>query len=215
MEKKICFLYINTTNTLFDDNSVILNETLDVNLSNDISKKKLYCFVRLIQLNYEIGYYDDNYKFITLKKNQKIVKPHCLAISNELLLHCNISENNLLTNSYSIDLIINEFKDDLNSYAVEILIGHNMTFNLKTLLAETIRYNLLLDLSKYIIIDIMNFNHNYEHTKLLDLFIKIRKLKNTDLLNTLDKNKDKLYMIKKIFIKLYLQYKKNVLESIN
>lgn len=203
MEKIICFLYTETTNTIFNSDPIILDETIDLNFTNDINKKNLYYFVRLLTFNYEIGYYKNN-KFIQLKKNKKIVKPYCMHVNDNLFEYYKINQDDLLNNAYYIETIINEFKEDIKTYKIDIIIGHNINFHLKTLLSESIRYNILLDLSKYLIIDVMNFYHTYNHTKLIELFIKINK-KNIESTKI-----TKLDMIKKIFIKLYTQYKDSI-----
>jgi hypothetical protein len=64
--KKICFLYTDT-NSLHE-------------LNEDVTKKNLFGFARLVSINYEIGYVENN-KFVSKINNRIIIKPRCMHIS--------------------------------------------------------------------------------------------------------------------------------------
>ena len=199
MDKLVCFIY---------------TETTGLHQSNILSKKNLYCFARLVVLNYEIGYFE-NKKFISKKKVRHIIKPRCMNIPVNSIQFHNITQDFAITNGKDIELVIKEFKEDIK--IVDILVSHNIDFHLKTILSETIRYNILLDFTKYIIIDTISFFHKYGFIKLKDLFDKL-SIKKDNKINDITLTEKKtdiiLYksidMIRLVFFKLYSQYKKSI-----
>jgi hypothetical protein len=192
MDKIICFIYTETTH---------LHEKNDFS-QNELSKKNLYCFNRLVSLTYEIGYYK-NKQFITTKKVNHIVKPQCMYITEYSTENHHITQDIANDKGKDIVDIITELKLDINK--IDIIIGYNINYHLKTLLAETIRYNMPVDLSSYIIIDINNFYHNFKNCQLEELFTLI------DSKNAQTKNfNEKIDIIKLIFFKLYSQFKKSL-----
>ena len=68
MSKILCFIHTDTNN---------LHK-----LNEDVTKKKLYTFARMVRLNYEIGKIIDN-KFIVDFKKSHIVKPRSMHIAND------------------------------------------------------------------------------------------------------------------------------------
>ncbi len=181
MEKRICFIHTDTNN---------LHKTND-----DVTKKNLYKFARLVKLNYEIGQIVNN-KFVTEKKVNQIIKPRCMYISQELTNIHGISHADAEEKGIDPEIVINEFKNDIKK--INIIISHNVDFHLRTLIAESLRYNIMIDYNKYIIIDTISFVHNYNFIKLKDLAKILFKKEN--------KTNDNLKLIKKVFFNLYSQY---------
>ena len=179
---KLCFFHTDTNN---------LHQTND-----DVSKKNLYCFARLVKLSYEIGYMKNN-KFISEKKVEQIVKPRAMHISDEAINIHGITQKEAEEKGIDPEIIMNQFKDDIKK--VNFIISHSIDFHLKTLIAEALRYNIMIDYNKYIIIDTMSFYHSHEYIKL--------KVLNKKLLN--DKTNNNIDMIRNIFFKLYNDYKTN------
>jgi len=176
---QLCFIHTDTNN---------LHQTND-----DVSKKNLYCFARLVKLSYEIGHMKDN-KFISDKKVEHIVKPRSMYISEESIMIHGITQKDAEEKGIDPEIIINQFKDDIKK--VNFIISHSIEFHLKTLIAEALRYNIMIDYNKYIIIDTMSFHHSYEYIKL--------KVLNKKLLN--DKTTNNIDMIRNVFFKLYSEY---------
>ena len=176
---KLCFFHTDTNN---------LHQTND-----DVSKKNLYCFARLVKLSYEIGYMKNN-EFISEMKVVKIAKPRSMYISEESINVHGITQKDAEEKGIDPEIIMSEFKNNIKK--VHFIISHNIDFHLKTLIAEALRYNIMIDYNKYIIIDTMSFYHNNEYIKLSVL--------NKKLLD--DKNKNNIDMIRNVFFKLYTNY---------
>lgn len=193
MSKRICTLYTETTG---------LHQTNQV-----VNKKILYKFARMVVLNYEIGYYQDNAKqqFISEKKVRHIVKPRAMYIPLDTVQYHGITQEIANESGTEIEIIIEEFKNDIKN--VDVIVSHNVDFHLKTILAEIVRYNIMIDLSKYIIIDTVNFFHKYGYIKLKDLALKLNIKISSNNINNVD-------LIKNVFLKLYEQFKETVQETI-
>jgi hypothetical protein len=176
---RLCFFHTDTNN---------LHQTND-----DVSKKNLYCFARLVRLTYEIGYMKNN-EFISEMKVVKIAKPRSMYISEESINVHGITQKDAEEKGIDPEIIMSEFKNNIKK--VHFIISHNIDFHLKTLIAEALRYNIMIDYNKYIIIDTMSFYHNNEYIKLSVL--------NKKLLD--DKNKNNIDMIRNVFFKLYTNY---------
>ena len=187
MYKRICFIYTET------------NGLHQVN--EDVSKKKLFGYARMVTLNYEIGYVKDK-EFIQEKIQKQIVKPRCMVISQETLEYHGITQD--IANKKGIDpeIIINEFKNELKT--VDIIVSHNVDFHLRTILAEAVRYNINLNFNKIIIIDTINFFHSFGFIKLKELASKvgIKKIPKT--------NETNVELIRDVFLKLYTKFKKSI-----
>ena len=183
MQKRLCFIYTETTG---------LHKT-----NSCVTKKELFKYARMVTLNYEIGYFNSNNKdrqFIIENKVRTIVRPRCMVIPKETEQYHNISQEIAMKEGTDPNIVISKLKKDLEK--VDIIVSHSVDFHLRTILAEAVRYNINLDLSKFMIIDIMNFNENY--TKLKDL---ATMLKVDILLPSID-------LIKNVFIKLYRKFEK-------
>ena len=185
MTRRICYLYTETNG---------LHE-----LDENVSKKNLYGFARLVALNYEIGYIElNNYNLI--KTERKIIKPRCMFISHESIAIHNITNEIAKAEGLEIETVLNDFLADLKTNKVTVIVSHNIVFHLRTLQAEYIRYNLSFNFSTYIIIDTISFYHKIYFPKLKDLY--------EQLYNKKSKTKTNLELIKLCFNKLYDDYEK-------
>jgi DNA polymerase III epsilon subunit-like protein len=187
MYKKICFVYTETTG---------LHQT-----NENVTKKNLFGFARMVTLNYEIGYVKDN-EYIQEKTVRHIIKPRCMLIPEDTVKYHGITQEIANIKGKDPEQVINEFKNDIKT--INIIISHNIDFHLKTILAEAVKYNINIDVNNYLIIDTISFYHDYEFIKLKDLAQKL-KIKNipTD-------NKDNVELIRDIFFKLYSKFKKSL-----
>jgi DNA polymerase III epsilon subunit-like protein len=179
--KKICFLYTDTNG---------LHE-----LNENVTKKNLFGFARLVSINYEIGYVEEN-KFISKINNKIIIKPRCMYIGEDSINIHKITNEIANNTGIEIELVLNTFLNDIKD--VDILISHNIIFHLRAIQAELIRYNIVFNFKKYLIIDTINFFHQLPYLKLKDLYEK--------LLNKKSSNKSNLELIRKCFFTLYNQY---------
>lgn len=191
MFKRICFVYTET-NGLHHTNEVV-------------SKKKLFCYARLVSLNYEIGIFKNN-EFILEKKVKQIVKPRCMVIPEETIKYHGITQEYASTNGIDPEIVISTFKSDIKN--VDIIVSHSIDFHFKTLIAEALKYNIGIDFNNYIVIDTINFYHSYGFLKLKELAMKlhIKDIKET--------NESNVELIKNVFFKLYVKYEKS-LDKIN
>ena len=185
MTKKICMLYTQTNG---------LHDTCD-----NVSKKNLYAFARLVVINYEIGYRSNN-TFISEKKVRKIVKPNCMFINDNSIAFHGIT--NEIANNEGEDIIniLNGFINDLEKGCV--IVSHNVEFHINTLLAEYVRYNIKINLNNYIIIDTISFYHTLSFPKLNILYKYLFPDNN--------ENIDNLTKIKNCFLKLYNDFENSI-----
>ena len=186
MSKRVCFLYTET-NGLHKSNENVL-------------KKKLYNYARLVVLNYEIGYIEDN-NYIIEKEIRHIIKPNCMNISNDTVKFHGITNEIAFNEGIDIEKVMTKLIKDLKN--VDIIVSHNIDFHLKTIISEIIRYNLKIikDFNKFIIIDTSSFYHDYGLLKLKELSVKL-KIKNNDLTT--------IELIRGVFFKLYNKFKKSI-----
>lgn len=183
--KKICFLYTDTNG---------LHE-----LNEDVSKKNLFGFARLVSLNYEIGYVEEG-KFVSLINNKYIIKPRCMYITEESIKIHGITNELAFQEGSEIETVLNTFL--VNIKDVSILVSHNIIFHLRTIQSELIRYNIQFNFQKYLIIDTISFQHQYSYPKLVDLYQKLTDKKT--------KKKSHLELIRKCFFVLYNQYEESI-----
>jgi DNA polymerase III epsilon subunit-like protein len=187
MSKKLCFVYTETNG---------LHQSTE-----DVSKKKIYYYARLVTLNYEIGNFKDN-EFILEKKVRKIVKPRCMVISEDTIKYHGITQDYAAANGEDPEIVINAFKLDIKN--IDIIVSHNVDFHFKTLLAEALKYNISIDFNNYIVIDTIDFYHQYGFLKLKDLAKKLH------VKNIKEPNEYNVELIKNVFFKLYIKYKKSI-----
>jgi DNA polymerase III epsilon subunit-like protein len=185
MDKQICFVYTETNG---------LHKTDDT-----VSKKNLYCFARMVCLNYEIGYFKNN-QFIQEKKVRHIIKPRCMTITDETTKIHGITQQVANETGVDIETVLKTFKEDLKQ--VDVIVSHNIDFHLRTIIAETVKYNILLEFKNFIIIDTLSFHHNYGYLKLKDLATKLKV-----------SGDNNLELIKNVFLKLYVKFQKIVKTS--
>lgn len=188
MYKKICFLHTATNG---------LHQT-----KMDVCKKKLYLFARLVQLNYDIGYIHNN-EYVSEKTVSTICKPRCMNITDEISKINGISLSKATKKGVDPETVITTFLNDIKN--VDIIVGHGVDFHLKAILGEAVRYNILVDISKYLIIDTISFYHDYGYMKLEDLATKL-KINNDES----EEKYDKLDLIIMVFLKLYKKYQKSL-----
>lgn len=184
--RNICFIYTETNG---------LHTTND-----DVIKKNLYNFARLVVLNYEIGYKEGN-KFISTKKARYIIKPRCMYISEESKNIHGITMEQANSIGLEIEFVLDTFIKDLND--ISVIVSHNIDFHLKTLLSEFVRYNIPFSFKNYIIIDTISFFHTMTFPKLDILYTTFVDTKSKKIVNNLDK-------IRLCFLKLYENYEKSL-----
>jgi len=188
MNKKICFIYTETNG---------LHKTND-----DITKKNLFCFARLVVLNYEIGTVIND-EYIQDKKVRLIIKPRCMIIPEETIQFHGITQDKATNKGIDPIDALNQFKLDLKN--VDIITTHNVEFHLKTILSESLKYNISIDFNKILIVDTISFYHSFGFIKLKEL---AKKLKIKDIS---EDNKNNIELIKNVFFKLYSKFQKSIL----
>lgn len=187
MHKKLCFVYTETTG---------LHKT-----NHNVIKKELFKYARMVTINYIIGYFKDIKEFICEKKVRTIVQPRCMVIPKDTEKFHNITQEMAMKEGTDPDIIIKTFKKDIEK--IDIIVSHNVDFHLKTILSEAVRYNINLDMSKYIIIDTINFTPNtmqaQEYIKLKDLAARLK----------IKEDYSNVELIQEVFIKLYKKFEKS------
>ena len=184
MNKKICFLYTETNG---------LHQTTE-----DITKKNLFQFARLVVLNYEIGTIIND-EYVLDKKIRYIIKPRSMIIPEETIQFHGITQEKAINKGTDPEEVLNIFKIDLKQ--VDILVSHNVDFHLKTILAESLKYNISIDFNTIIIVDTISFNHSFGFIKLKEL---AQKLKINEIS---ENNKKNVELIRNVFFKLYSKLK--------
>jgi len=180
---------------------VVYTETSGLHTTNDdVIKKNLYCFSRLVSINYEIGYKENN-KFISTKKVRTIVKPRCMYISKEASDIHGITMEIAEKEGTEIELVLETFVKDLSD--VSIIISHNAQFHLRTIMAEFVRYNKPFSFSNYIIVDTSSFFHKLSFPKLDELYDNLIKKKSKTTISNVEK-------IRCCFLKLYEDYENSI-----
>jgi len=195
MAKTICFIYTETIKPLYDDNTIIGSH----NTNNMVTKKNLYLFSRPISLHYIIGTVTNNL-FTEDKHIINIIKPRSMCIDNDIYKNYNITNEYALENGIEPDECITNFLKSIKS--VDFIIGHNINFHLKTIIAEAMKYNIYINLNNYVIIDIINFYHKFNLLLISELAIKLN-IKNID-------SKPNIELIRDIFFKLYSKFIKSI-----
>ena len=188
MPKKICFLYTETNG---------LHQ-----LNEDVSKKNIFSFARLVCLNYIIGYRKDG-KFIEEKKVREILTPKCINFEKEAIKFHGITQDKAEEDGIDSKIIMRNLEDDLRN--VQVIVSHNLPFHIRAIQVECFRTCTYINFDNYILIDTISFFHNYGYLKLKDLSNKLFNKK-------YEKKKPKFNttLIRKVFIELYNQYEKSV-----
>ena len=191
MTKSICFIYTITTGS---------HKTTDF-----CSKKNLYCFARLVSLKYEICTFI-NKKYTIQKTIDNIIIPKCMYIPDEFDILYNINQNKAISNGKEIEDVLDTFIKDIKD--VDIIVCHKSQHHINTIISEAVRYNISIDLSKYLIIDISNFYGNYDNIQ--ESYIKLINNNNVD--NNVDNTLDILSMIRIMFFIIYIKFKKSIIK---
>jgi hypothetical protein len=98
MTRRICYLYTETNG---------LHE-----LDENVSKKNLFGFARLVALNYEIGYIESN-NYNLIKSVRKIIKPRCMFISDASIKIHGITNETAKSEGTEIEINVNEINNVL------------------------------------------------------------------------------------------------------
>ena len=144
------------------------------------TSKNLDNWPRIIALQWKIGYLNKENKIILLDNENVycIIKPVFFAIPPETILIHGISQD-IAKNGLDIDIVLSEFKKRLEqkyeigenqNCVIKTIVSHNTPFHINNLKAEFIRTNIQINLNKYEIIDIMNYNHLFKYPTLDKLF---------------------------------------------
>ena len=183
MSKQICIIYTATNG---------------LHITNDnVTKKSLYGIARLISLTYSIGTLENN-KYIESKRVTRILEPKSINFDSIAQSYHKISIEQAEKEGENSELILNDLKKDLKK--VDVIVSHNLDFHLKSIIGECFRSCVNIDFTKFILVDTISFEHNYEFPKLLDL---VKKLK-------IKKSNDNINNISNIFAVLYSKYQDRI-----
>jgi DNA polymerase III epsilon subunit-like protein len=94
--------------------------------NEDVTKKNLFEFARLVSLNYEI--------ISPQKKVNVIIKPRCMFIDENTIKIHGITNEIAKEKGIEIEEVLKNFKEDLKG--VDIIVTHNQSFHLKTIMGE-------------------------------------------------------------------------------
>lgn len=191
MPKNICLIYVETNG---------VHKTDEI-----VSKKNMFKFARPICLNYIIGYKQGD-EFVEIKSERKIFKPEYLPFPEESVKEHEISFSKAEKKGIHGKDILEEFKNNIKN--VQVLIGHDLPFHLKSLQIECIRHCINPDFSNFILIDTMKFNHKLDSPKLKELSNEILNKSYED-----KKSKYNITILKKCFLKLYQDYEQKIISQ--
>lgn len=194
MPKKIVFLNIETTG-LLPKNTVINKENIDK-------------FPYLQALHLKWGYYDKKNKKVIIDNSlYTIIKPDNFEIPNYVTKIHGITPEIANTKGSNIKLVLNKFIEIIkDAYSI---ISYQTVFRLKCLKVELMRHNFECNFDKYKIIDLYDFNHNYNYPKLEDLYYNLydKQFKKSH------PRKSNINIMIKCFEYLYNKYIDNIKES--
>ncbi len=187
MPKNICIIYTETNG---------LHQ-----LDEPVTKKNIFGFARLVCLNYLIGYRKDG-KFKELKRVREILTPKCINFEKDAVNFHGITHNKAEEKGLDSKIIMKNLADDLRN--VQVIVSHNLPFHLRALHVECFRTSTYINFNNYILIDTLNFYHDFG-------FLNLLKLANKIFNKSFTKKKPKEYIkiIKKVFIELYNRYEKS------
>ena len=188
MVKKVCFIHTETTG-------------LHEYQNEKIYKKNLYGFARLVSLSWIIATRNKESEYIIEKKEKFIIKPRCMHIPEDTIQYHGISQEIALKTGTEIEDVLDKFLIDIKD--VQIIVSHSLEFHLKTVLGEIIRYNKIIHLDKYILIDINSFNHKITPSTLSNISQVYLKKKLVDKSIVID-------LICDLFFKFYYDYEKSI-----
>lgn len=184
----------------------IETDGLHLDKSHDmIIKKNLYKYAHLVKLVYHQGTYKNGKINTTLKKSF-LIKPEHFIFPDELTKINELTHQKLEKKGHDLEAVMTEFITDLKP--CHVIVGHNIPFIMKTIIASLFRTGINHTFQKYKIIDIINFNHQIDKPNLKHLALEI--------LGNSYENKSRNYqivIIKKIFAKLYSNLEESVKEN--
>lgn len=175
---KVCFIYTHTNG---------IHETIE-----PVSKKNIFEFARLIQLKYSIGTFKSN-NYNELIKEKYILKPKSINFNKNAENIHGISQKKAHKKGHDNSHVMNQFKKNLEG--VQIIVGHNLNFHLKSIQVELFRTCVNIDFNNYILIDLMDFNRNNS----ISLFNLSKKY-------NIDEKYSDIKLLKKLFPIIYLEY---------
>jgi DNA polymerase-3 subunit alpha len=133
-----------------------------------LTDKNVDKWPHIIAFHFKIGYYDKKEKKIKIDRSiYSLVKLKNTIPEQTIAIH-GITNEIINKKGNDIKLILDKLKDILDS--TYMIISHSTNFRLECIKAEFIRNNYDIDFNRYKIVDLCNFNHNYEHPKLEDLY---------------------------------------------
>jgi DNA polymerase III epsilon subunit-like protein len=192
MTKKIAFIYVDT------------NGLHKIKSGSEIDENNLEKWARLLGVYYEICE-RQNQKLNVIIKRKIIIKP-------DFDLNTEACKYNGFTDEYvksgikindAIEILKNDFKN------IDVYVCHNLEFHLRSIQAEFIRLKKEpINFGSKILIDIMNFNHNFEYPKLQYLVEQVLKKK----YEPKSRYQNVVYL-KNIFDNLYTNFEKNVVSN--
>ena len=165
-------------------------------------KKNLYKYAHMAKLHYHQGYYKDG-KIEIINKKKFLIKPEHYFFPKELTKINGLSHEKLDEKGDDLEYVMKEFVNDIKKSF--IIVGHNLSFHIKTIQASLFRSGVTYEFKNDLLIDIINYNHNVDHPKLLNLAQEI--------LGKDYKDKSRNYqivIITKLFCKLYSNMEKEV-----
>jgi len=192
MVKKVCFIHTETTG-------------LHEYQNEKIYKKNLYGFARMVSFTWIIATRKEDSSYEILKKEKFIIKPRCMHIPEDTIQYHGISQEIALKKGSEIEEVLDKFLVDVKD--VSILVSHSLEFHLKTVLCEILKYNKLIHLDKYLLIDLNSFNHRITPSTLSNISKVYLKKKLEDKALVTD-------YICEIFFKLYNDYEKEIKSNI-
>ena len=117
-------------------------------------------YSNLVVLNYNIGYYSESKKKIIIKPENKhriIIKPFGFIISEESTKIHGITQEYAMEHGEDIEKVLTKFLEDIKE--INIIISHNLNFNLKTIQAEVFRKRMRFYSNDYKLFDLMELGN--------------------------------------------------------
>jgi len=181
----------------------IETDGLHLDKPNDmIIKKNLYKYAHLVKLVYHQGTYK-NGKIKTINKKSFLIKPEHFIFPSELTKINQLTQKKLEKKGEDLEEVMTEFISDLKNS--KVIVGHNIPFIMKTLIASLFRSGVNHTFDKYKIVDIINFNHKIEKPNLKNLSLEILGDSYDD------KSRNfQIVLVKRIFSKLYFNLENEV-----
>lgn len=178
-----------------------------------VTKKNVNKFPHLVAIHIKFGYYDkDTRQIRILKSVYSIIKPNGYTIPSDVSNIHGITTEYATENGLDIDIVLNEINEILvgnrDLETTTSIITHNSKFHLNIINSEFIRNGIPFDLTKYKIIDLVNFRHDLTYPKLDGLYESLYGKK----FNKSHPRKSTINIIIKCFEKLYTKKKDSKIE---